>query len=238
MIRITTETRRRGEKITNNRGDGEMETKGNEDKKMCAATASRTGKRCGHAALADSDFCAAHKNKDLKKEAQTGGRKRPPLSEPASAAAAAQPEMKKPSPKGNGLCKRIERMSHDPGLLNQIRTAVAAIKALLDEHLAQLDEVRMSDAEGAAEVYAAALESHGKRIQSLAGELFEAIDRISKIDERQRKLMTPDEIKTLIANIRERVIKAAEAAKPGEPPEALAGRLADAFESIEVSERE
>jgi hypothetical protein len=208
-----------------------MEPKSNHEKKMCAATASRSGIRCRRKPPAGDDYCATHRKaneqKTLTAEAETPEQKTQLVSH----------ELKKHVPKGNGLCKKIEKMSSDPELLSQIRMGVAAIKTLLDEHLQQLDEVRMSDAEGASEEYTAALESHGKRIQSLAGELFEAIDRISRVEERQRKLMTPDEIKALIANIRERVIRAAEESKSGEPPEALAQRLKEAFENIEVAER-
>ncbi|MFA6451103.1 MAG: hypothetical protein WCX65_16625 [bacterium] len=188
-----------------------METKAEETKRKCLGYTKKTGGKCGRSAMPGAEYCATHMKRDA--------------------------GAKRALPKGEGLCVRIEQMVNDPGLLSQIKTGVAAIKALLDEHLAQLDEVRMSNANDAAEEYAAALESHGKRIQSLAGELFEAIDRISRVEERQRKLMKPDEIRTLIANIRERVIRAAEASKPGEPPEALARRMREAFENIEVSER-
>jgi hypothetical protein len=192
-----------------------METNSNMEKKMCAATAARTGKRCGRKAMPGSDYCATHGRAREKKV-----------------------DVKKVSPKDDGLCERIEKMSNDPGLLNQIKTAVAAIKALLDEHLKQLDKVRISDAKGAAKEYTAALESHGKRIQSLAGELFEAIDRITKIDERQRKMMAPDEIRSLIMNINQRVKKAVEAGTPGEPPEELLNRLKSAFLEIETEEKD
>jgi hypothetical protein len=208
-----------------------METNCEEKRTMCAALASRTGKRCGRAALPDMDYCASHKKQQEKFNTERFTFLQPEPATPTESA-----DLKRPV--GNGLCGHIEKMSHDPALLNQIKMAVAAIKALLEEHLSRLDEVRMSDAENASKEYPAALKLHGRRIQSLAREWVEAIDRISKIEERERKIMTSEDIRGLIFNIRDRVIKAVEDAAPGEPQKDLVGRLKDAFIEIESSIKE
>ncbi len=191
-----------------------METNGKEHPKKCAAISSRTRKQCGHAALAGSDFCASH-----------GGR--------AEAAPIAQSAQRRTGPVER-LRDRIEKMSLDPDQLHEIRTGVAAIKALLDEHLAALDAARLNDSADAAAEYTAALESHGKRIQSLAGDLFAAIDRITRVEERKKSLLSPEEAKAVLARLKAHVIGAIGAARPGERPDEIALKAAAAFESFEI----
>ena len=182
----------------------------------CLASVKKTGNRCRKKVVRDGVFCPLH-NKDL------------PIPVPE---AGPSPESKEPS-----LRERVDDISQDPDLL-ELSKGVAAIKALLEEHIGQLDTARGRGGEDAANDYCSALETHGKRIQSLAGDLFKVIDRFSRIQERRRMVLEPEEVKGLIARIKERVIEAVESSVEGETREELARRLAAAFDSISIVERE
>ncbi len=192
-----------------------MLTNGKEPRKKCAAIASGTEMQCRQPALSGSEFCVSH-----------GG---------GAVETNAAPKRNRSGPQsGSCLRDQIEQMSLDPDLLHEIRTGVAAIKALLDEHLAALDAARLCESEDTAEEYSAALESHGKRIQSLAGDLFAAIDRITRVEERKKSLLSPEEAKLVLARLKSHVIGAINAAQPGERPDAIALKAAAAFESFEI----
>ncbi len=184
-----------------------------EARKQCAATASRTGKRCGQYALKGSDYCGMHKSHGTDADGQT-------------------------VKKGNGICKRVKRMTNEeePDHLKELRSAVAAIKALMDEHLSRLDEARKTMSETETKEYSSALESHGKRIQSLAGELFDAIEKLSKVEERKRLLLTPADVKRLFVAIKDRVVQAVADEGAGAEPEALAERIEAELESINMED--
>ena len=201
--------------------------------KKCAGTSSRTGEHCRQFAMRDSDFCQWH----------AGAHEEMGSDEAAAAVAEAgqeeTPGAEEPLPEnGNGLCVKIKRMSDEgeQDHIHELRTGVAAIRTLLEEHLARLDTARRSKTKTAAKEYSAALQSNGKRVQSLSGELVEAIERLSRVEDRMRKTLTPADVKRLLAVIRERVIRAVCDSKEDAGREALAKRIADEIESIKPEE--
>ncbi len=197
-------------------------------KKTCAAFVKKTGLPCKNPACPGSDFCYLHR--------PGAGSDANPAPEPPEQAVTAQKPHEPCS--GNSLHERIRYASGDPELM-ELRTGVAAIKTLLDEHISRLEEARAIDSLGDEEerdCYTRALESHGKRIQSLTSDLFAVIERFGKIEERQHRLLSADEVAVIIAEIKERVISAARDGEEGEPPDVLARRIAAAFESVRLFE--
>jgi hypothetical protein len=133
---------------------------------------------------------------------------------------------------GKRLIDRINARLDDPALM-ELKSGVATLRTLMDEHLARLDSIRSGEIDS----YNGALEIHGKRLQSLSGELFAAIDKVGRIEERQRRLMTGEEVAALVAELREKVIEAVETMDAGASPAELAGRLAMAFDSVSMAGR-
>lgn len=184
----------------------------------CNAITKKTGKPCRHKAMKGGEFCRRHR--------QGGG-------DPEDAGRL----KRKVKRRRKSLRARVNVISHAPDLL-ELQTGVGALKALLEVHVAELDSARGTKNGDGAEEYCAALETHGKRIQSLTGDLFAVIDRLTKIKERERMVLTPEEAAALVARIKERVIQVVESAAPDEPREELARRLAEAFESIQIIEKD
>jgi len=134
--------------------------------------------------------------------------------------------------RGKRLKDRINAWRDDPALM-ELKSGVATLRTLMDEHLSRLDMIRSGEIDS----YNGALDIHGKRLQSLSGELFAAIDKVGRIEERQRRLMTGEEVAALVAELRERVIEAMETMDAGASPAEMAGRLAIAFDSVSLAGR-
>ncbi len=133
---------------------------------------------------------------------------------------------------GKRLIDRITARRDDPALM-ELKSGIATLRTLMDEHLSRLDAIHAGEIDS----YNGALDIHGKRLQSLSGELFAAIDKVGRIEERQRRLMTGEEVAALVAELRERVIEAVETMDAGASPAEMAGRLAIAFDSVSLAGR-
>jgi hypothetical protein len=187
----------------------------------CAAVAKRTGRRCGQRAVGGGLFCASHRPKPDPANQD----------KPRSCA-----ETVSRTPRVT-LRDRIVEISRDPDLL-ELGADVAAIRALMQEHVEQLDAAGQCENGDAAQKYSAALETHGKRIQSLTGDLFASIDRLTKIQERERLVLSAKEVEAVISHVKEGVVAAVESWPAGGSREELVKRLADAFESVRIAGRE
>jgi hypothetical protein len=202
-----------------------MPEKKTERRKKCAGSIA-----CGQPAITGSDYCHWHAPAYREKE------------EAAAVAEAGQeetPGAEEPVPEnGNGICVKVKRMSDEgeQDHIHELRTGVAAIRTLLEEHLTRLDKARRRKTKTSEKEYSAALESNGKRVQSLSGELVEAIERLSRVEERMRKTLTPADVKRLLAVIRERVIRAVCESKEDAGREALAKRISKELKSINIDE--
>lgn len=199
----------------------ENECKRDDREGKCIAISKKTGKPCRHKAIKGGEFCRQHRR---------GG------DDPEDAGRLKR-KVKRRRKRRKSLRARVDVISHAPDLL-ELQTGVGALKALLEVHVAELDSARGAENGSGAEEYCAALETHGKRIQSLTGDLFAVIDRLTKIKERERMVLTPEEAAALVSRIKERVIQVVESAAPEEPREELARRLAEAFESIQIIEKD
>ncbi len=132
------------------------------------------------------------------------------------------------------LWERIKQMRRAE-TLPELKMVVNALRVLVEEHLEQLDEARSDGAADEDGCYSSMLETHGKRIQSLIGELVATIERLGRIEDRKRMLLTAEEVAGIIEKVRDRVIAAVEACPWIERNEECPGRLADAFSSVEVA---
>ena len=138
------------------------------------------------------------------------------------------------APEGE-LSTRIREMTGDTSLL-ELKEVVAIFRTLLWEHIACLDRIHEKSDSGSDDEYRDALEKYGKRIQSIAGDIVSAVDRLSRIDERQRRMLTPEEVKKLIRKLAARVIRAVETWEEGEPRSKLVRQLAEAFGSLQIGD--
>lgn len=177
--------------------------------KKCTAIVKKDSRTCSKNAMPDSDLCPWHS-------------KRTASPQPISASSF-------PSPEAGNLLQRIRAIKNDPDLM-RMDTEISILKALLERGLVKLEEEMAADGD---ESYS---EATVKRVQSLAMDILSASEKCARVDEKRRAVLGAAEIVAIIDRIKERVIEVVRTTKEDDSPEETAGRIAEAFSSIEIVE--
>ena len=130
-----------------------------------------------------------------------------------------------PSVPENGLLGRIQELCESQELF-ALGIEIATLKALLEHGLDRLETER---AEGGS--YS---DPSLKRVQSIVMDILSASEKFARVEERRRGVLTGDEIGAIIDRIKERVIEVVNSRQENDSPEETAGRIAKAFDSIEI----
>jgi len=176
-------------------------------RRRCAAIAKKTGRQCSHPAQPGSEFCAVH-----------GGMRAGGGISPAY-----------PSEPVGPLLERISELRRSPDLF-ALGAEVATLKALLEHALDRLEAERGETDDGTGAYTDPSL----KRVQSITMDILSASEKIARVEERRRGVLTASEIGAIIDRIKERVIHVVSTAQEDDSPEETAGRIAEAFSSIEI----